>query len=167
MGSFTATSQTLFKHSAEAVYDFASNPHNWPKTYKGSHAIADPLPFPLKVGDRWTEIVKLSDTFSCRSSWTLITAERPRKWVIQQIDDIGQPTDGGTGVAGITTISYVFEPIADGTTLFTRTLHCELPKGARIPDELLVARAQPAGIDAYHAAIARELDKAGRDRSGS
>lgn len=164
MGSFTATSKTLFDHPAEAVYDFASNPHNWPKTYKGSHAIANELRSPLEVGDSWTEIIKLSDTFSCRSTWTLITAERPRKWVIQQVDNIGQPVDGGAGVDGITTITYMFEPIGDGMTLFTRTLHCELPKGLRIPDELLVARAQPAGIDAYHAAIARELDRAEQEQ---
>ena len=159
MGSFAATSQTLIGHPVEAVYDFASNPNNWPKTYKGSHAIADQLPFPLKVGASWTEIVKLSDTFSCRSTWTLIAAERPRKWLIQQVDGIAQPLDGGPGVDGITTISYEFEPVDGSSCLFTRTLRCALLRGVRIPDELLVACAQPAGIDAYHAAITRELDK--------
>lgn len=114
---------------------------------------------PLAVGDVWTEIVKLSDAFECRSTWRLIIAERPRKWVFQQVDGLAQAPDGTGGVDGITTISYAFEPCGDGMTLFTRTLHCELPRGVRLPDPLLVARAQPAGIDGYHEAIARALDE--------
>ena len=92
-------------------------------------------------------------------TWTLIAAERPRKWLIQQVDGMGQPINGGPGVEGITTISYEFESVDQSSCLFTRTLRCVLPRGVRMPDELLVACAQPAGIDAYHAAIARELDK--------
>ena len=160
MGSFTTESQTVFDHPAEAIYDFVSDPHNWPKTFKGSAGIADQnLRIPLTVGDSWTEFIKVSDRFSCRSTWTLIIAERPRKWVIQQVDRIGEQADGSGGVDGITTIAYSFEPAGDGRTLFHRSLTCELPRGVRIADELLIARAQPAGIDGYHDAVARELDR--------
>lgn len=158
MGSFTAESQTLFHHPAEEIYDFVSNPHNWPKTFKGSAGIADELSLPLKVGDSWTELIKVSDSFSCRSTWTLIVAQRPRKWVIQQVDRIGEQADGTGGVDGITTIAYSFEPVGQDRAIFHRALTTELPRGARIANELLVARAQPAGIDGYHDAVARELD---------
>ena len=158
MGSFTAESQTLFHHSPEAIYDFVSNPHNWPKTFKGSAGTSSELSIPLKIGDNWTELVSVSDTFSCRSTWTLIIAERPRKWAIQQIDRIGEQADGTGGVDGITTIVYSFAPTGEGKTIFHRSLTTELPRGVRIPDELLIARAQPAGIDGYHEAVARELD---------
>lgn len=159
MGYFESSSQTVFSHPAEDIYDFVSDPNNWPKTYKGSHGIANQIKTPLEVGDVWTEVVQPSETFSCRSTWKLITAERPRKWVFQQVDSIGAAADGTGGVDGITTISYTFEPAGVGQTLFTRSLLCELPRGQRIPDQLLIARAQPAGIDAYHEAVARELDK--------
>ncbi|MDP9090253.1 MAG: SRPBCC family protein [Pseudomonadota bacterium] len=158
MGSFTAESQTLLHHPAEAIYDFVSNPHNWPKTYKGSAGIADALTWPLKVGDSWTELIKVSETFSCRSSWTLIIAERPRKWAIQQVDRIGEQADGTGGVDGITTIVYSFQQLSERVTIFHRSLTTELPRGVRIPDELLIVRGQPAGIDGYHDAVARELD---------
>lgn len=158
MGSFTAESQTLINHPAEAIYDFVSDPHNWPKTFKGSSGIADELKLPLEVGDSWTELIKVSDTFSCRSTWTLIVAERPRKWVFQQVDRIGEQADGSGGVDGITTITYRFEPVGAECAIFYRSLTTELPRGVRIANELLIARAQPAGIDGYHDAVARELD---------
>ena len=163
MGSFTTQSETLFHHPAEAVYDFVSDPHNWPKTFKGSAGIADTLTLPLKPGDAWTELVSVGDGFQCKSTWQLIVAERPRKWAIQQVDHVGEQADGTGGVNGITTITYSFTPIGDGKTMFHRSLHCELPRGVRIPDALLVARAQPAGIDAYHDAVARELDGGAAD----
>jgi hypothetical protein len=36
LGIVTSTSETAFTHSAEAVYDFVTNPDNWTKTYPGS-----------------------------------------------------------------------------------------------------------------------------------
>jgi hypothetical protein len=160
MGSFTTQSETLFDYPPEPIYDFVSDPGNWPKTFKGSAGIADHLAIPLKIGDSWTELISVGDGFQCRSTWTLIVAERPRKWVIQQVDRIGEQADGTGGVDGITTITYSFTPIDAGRTVFHRALHCELPRGVRIPDPLLVARAQPAGIDGYHDAVMRELDSA-------
>jgi hypothetical protein len=160
VGYFTAGSQNVIHHSAEDIYDFVSNPHNWPKTYKGSAGMIGVTSVPIKIGESWTEQIKVGkDGFECRSTWKLIIAERPRKWAIQQVDRIGELPDGSGGVNGITTITYTFEPAGEGATLFTRTLTCELPKGTRIPDPLLVARAQPAGIDGYHDAVAAELDK--------
>jgi hypothetical protein len=157
MGVFTASGETAFAFPAEEIYDFVSNPNNWPKTFRGSADIDTPLELPLKVGDTWSEVVKVGESFTCLSEWQLITAERPRKWVFQQVDGIGQAPDRTGGLAGITTISYTFSSPGEGVTLFHRSIHCELPHGVRIPDELLLARAQPANIENYHAAVAREL----------
>ena len=51
----TTTSETAFTHSAEAVYDFVTNPANWTKTYPGSERIGKLPEVPLKVGDTWEE----------------------------------------------------------------------------------------------------------------
>lgn len=160
MGWFTASAQGIFNHPAENVYDFVSNPHNWKRTFAGSEGLDAQFDLPLKVGESWTELVKVGEDFACRSTWTLIVADRPRRWIFRQTDEIGQDADGSGGVSGFTTITYAFQTLPDGKTLFTRSLHCELPTGVRIPDQLLVARAQPANIDAYFAAIAAELDVA-------
>jgi hypothetical protein len=95
------------------------------------------------------------------STWTLITVERPRKFVFQQKNDIARTDEQGTGsVRGFTTISYTFEPdVGHGVTLFTRNLTCELPKGVGIPDDLLTVCCRPDEIDRYHAAVERELDE--------
>ena len=53
MGIVTSTSQTAFPQSAEAVYDFVTNPANWTKTYPGSAHIGKLPELPLKVGDTW------------------------------------------------------------------------------------------------------------------
>ena len=164
MGNFSITSETTFSHPPEVIYDFVSNPGNWGRTYKGSggmHEGSKHLTLPLKFGDTWTERVELDTPHGHNiylSTWTLITAIRPRKWVFQQIDKIGMKEDGSGGHDGITTISYTFEQPGQGVTLFTRNLHCELPKGVDIPDDLLTVKCRPGGIDRYHAAIEKELD---------
>ena len=53
----TTTSETAFTHSAEAVYDFVTNPANWTKTYPGSERIGKLPEVPLKVGDTWEEVI--------------------------------------------------------------------------------------------------------------
>jgi len=162
MGILSVTSETAFNYPIEVVYDFASNPNNWGKTYKGSGGMADEeevhRKLPLKVGDVWTEKVTLGEN-TYHSTWTLITAVRPHKWVFQQINGIGNLPDGKGGVDGITTISYTFSSPGQGVTLFTRNLTCELPKGVDCPDDLLTVMARPGGIDRYHANIEKELDK--------
>ncbi|KAF2486136.1 hypothetical protein BDY17DRAFT_307686 [Neohortaea acidophila] len=161
MGNFSITSETVFAHPAERVYDFVSNPGNWGRTYKGSggmHEGSKHLKLPLQIGDTWMEKVDLPPN-TYHSEWTLITARRPTKFVFQQINKVGVNADGSGGVEGITTISYTFEPnIGHGMTLFTRNLTTELPKGVDIPDDLLTVCCRPGGIDRYHAAIEKELD---------
>ena len=105
MGSFTVTSENVFTQSAEDIYDFISNPHNWPKTYRGSAGMESTVKTPLNVGDSWTETVRVGE-FECRSTWTLLTAERPRKFEFRQVDNIGQRPDGTGGVDGFPTITY-------------------------------------------------------------
>lgn len=158
MGVFSITSETAFAQSPEVIYDFVSNPANWGRTYKGSGGVHQHLELPLKVGDTWTEKVDLPPN-TYLSTWTLITAVRPRKWVFQQTNKIGMHEDGTGGSDGFTTISYTFERPGQGVTLFTRNLTCELPKGVGIPDDLLTVKCRPDGIDRYHAAIEKELEK--------
>lgn len=158
MGTFGAGAETVFTQTPEAVYDFVANPHNWPRTFEGSAGMASELELPLTVGDTWTEVVTVGD-FTCRSSWRLITAVRPSKFVFQQVNGIGAAPDGSGGVDGITTISYTFTAQPGGGVLFHRSIHCELPRGVKIPDALLLARCHAAHIEGYHDAVARELDK--------
>lgn len=77
--------------------------------------------------------------------WTLIAAERPRKWLIQQVDGIAQPLDGGPGVDGITTISYEFEPVDGSSCLFTRTLRCAYSAGFAFPTSCWSRAPSPPG----------------------
>lgn len=159
MGKFSITSETVFAHSAEEIFDYVSNPANWGSTYKGSGGVHENLSLPLKFGDTWTEKVDLPPN-TYYSTWKLLTVERPRKFVFQQQNDIGKLGDGSGAINGFTTISYTFEPdIGHGMTLFTRNLTCELPKGVGIPDDLLMVCCRPDGIDRYHAAIEKELNK--------
>lgn len=163
MGRITIESETVFARPPEQIYDFVSNPANWGRTYKGSGGVHNniQLDLPLKFGDKWTEPLPLAEN-TYVATWTLITAIRPRKWVFQQVDGIGAHAEGkGTspGVPGTTTISYMFESEAgQGKTLFTRRIEYDLPKGVDIAPDLLVASG-PGGIDRYHAAIERELEK--------
>lgn len=165
MGVFSITSETAFKHEPEVIYDFVTNPANWGRTYKGSGGVHEHLKLPLQIGDTWTEKVDLPPNLYY-STWTLITAVRPRKWVFQQVNHIAAKSEGEGGIDGFTTISYTFERPGQGVTLFTRNLTCELPKGVGIPDDLLTVCCRPDGIDRYHAAIEKELDKE-HDRSST
>ena len=36
MGIVTTSSETAFARAPETIYDFVTNPANWPKTYPGS-----------------------------------------------------------------------------------------------------------------------------------
>ena len=162
MGVMSNTSETVFDHPREVVYDYASNPTTWGKNYKGSGGMVNEesmhKDLPLKVGHTWTEKVQLGDNLY-HSTWTLTTAVRPSKWVIQQVNGIGKLPDGSGGVDGITTITYTFEEAGEGRSLFRRNLSCELPRGVDCPDDLLTVMARPGGIDRYHANIHKELAK--------
>lgn len=166
MGVCSASSQTLLPYTREQVYDFVTNPHNWPLTYKGSGGIQQNLEIPLKLGDQWTEKVVLAEN-TYFSAWTLITAVQPWKWAFLQINGIGATDESIVdGMDGTTKIEYVFEEAkitVDGketrACLFKRTLTIDQPRGGQIPEDLLVVCMRTAGIEGYHDAVARELAK--------
>lgn len=111
MGRNTAFASTVLPYSREQVYDFVSNPHNWPRTYKGSGGIQQHLELPLKIGDKWTEKVSLAKK-TYYSEWTSITAIRPSKLLFEQVNGIGAINEALEGeVAGTTKIEYPFDEV--------------------------------------------------------
>ena len=155
MGVFTASGETRLDATPEETYDFISDPRNWPKLFRGSADISTSVAIPLGVGDSFTEVAEVGD-LSLRSTWTVITAVRGRVFAYQQVDDLGADGDGRGGVDGITTITYTLTPV-DGGTMFHRVLRCELPRGVRIPEPLLVARATTANIEHFQENVGREI----------
>jgi hypothetical protein len=153
LGIVTSTSETAFTQSAEAVYDFVTNPQNWTKTYPGSAHIGKLPALPLKVGDTWEEAGPDGDRIF---SWQLAVAVRPIQFVFTSIGRLGHDRDGNGGLEGRITVSYRFSRPGQDITLFSRTMTIEAPKHAPLPDKLF-EQANPARIDAYHEAVAREL----------
>jgi len=157
MGIVTTSSETAFEHSPETIYDFVSNPTNWPKTYPGSaHVEGLPDHFPLRIGDIWREG---GEDGRGLFTWHLALADRPKLWVFSSVGPLGHDESGNGGIEGRITVEYRFTQPGQGITLFTRTMTIEAPKHAPMPDEMFKI-VNPANIDAYHAAIARELDLA-------
>jgi hypothetical protein len=160
LGIVTATSETAFTHSAETVYDFVTNPANWTKTYPGSAHIGSLPELPLKVGDTWQEAGPDGDRIF---TWHLAIAMRPTLFVFNSVGRLGHDRDdpGGanSGLEGRITVEYRFARPGQDVTLFTRTMTIEAYKHAPLPDQLF-QQANPARIDAYHAAVARELGRA-------
>lgn len=153
MGVVTTSSETAFTQSPEQVYDFVSNPANWPKTYPGSmsiHGLPDRLP--LQVGDVWSEGGQHGGVYT----WHLAMAVRPRLWVFNSVGRLGHDGEGNGGMEGRITVEYHFLDPGNGATLFRRTMTIEAYRGAPMPDEFFQI-VNPANIDSYHAAIAREL----------
>ncbi|BCO49335.1 hypothetical protein MINTM002_50090 [Mycobacterium intracellulare] len=153
MGIVTTTSETAFTQSAETVYDFVTNPLNWTKTYPGSAHIGGLPDLPLKVGDTWEEAGPDGDRIF---RWQLATAVRPTLFVFTSIGRLGHDRDGNGGMEGRITVSYHFTRPGQDVTLFSRTMTIEAYKHAPLPDQLFI-QANPAKIDAYHEAVAREL----------
>jgi hypothetical protein len=157
LGIVTTSSETAFTQSAETVYDFVTNPANWTKTYPGSAHIAKLPELPLKVGDTWEEAGADGDRVF---TWQLAVAVRPGVFVFASLGRLGHlPDDPGgvrSGMEGRITVSYRFTRPGRDVTLFTRTMTVEAYKHAPLPDELFV-QVNPAKIDAYHEAVAREL----------
>jgi hypothetical protein len=153
----TTSSETAFARSPETIYDFVTNPANWTKTYPGSAHITnlrDELP--LKVGDTWQESGEGGDRIF---TWHLAIAMRPKLWMFNSVGPLGHDREGNGGMEGRITVQYQFTRPGEEITLFTRTMTIEAYKHAPLPDALF-QQANPAKIDAYHAAIARELDAA-------
>jgi hypothetical protein len=59
-------------------------------------------------------------------------------------------------MGGRITVSYRFTRPGQDLTLFSRTMTIEAFKQSPLPDQLF-QQANPAKIDAYHEAVAREL----------
>ncbi|WP_406813431.1 SRPBCC family protein [Mycobacterium sp. M23085] len=158
MGIVTTSSATAFTQPAEMIYDFVSNPANWTKTYPGSaHVGQVPTHLPLKIGDVWTEAGPDGDRIY---TWHLAIAMRPRMWVFNSVGRLGHDLDGNGGMEGRITVQYEFTRPGQDITLFTRTMTIEAYKDAPLPDALFHI-VNPANIDKYHAAIARELGSCG------
>jgi hypothetical protein len=159
LGIVTTTSETAFTQSAETVYDFVTNPENWTKTYPGSAHIGNLPELPLKVGDTWQEAGPDGDRIF---SWQLAAAVRPTLFVFTSLGRLGHERGdpGGlkTGMEGRITVTYRFTRPGRDITLFSRTMTIEAHKHAPLPDKLF-EQANPARIDAYHAAVARELER--------
>ena len=156
MGIVTTSSETAFTQSPEVIYDFVTNPANWTKTYPGSEYVGKLDNLPLKVGDTWEEGGGGKDRIF---SWHLAMAVRPRLWVFNSVGRLGHEPDGSGGMDGRITVQYHFTKPAPDVTLFTRTMTIEAPKDCPMPDGFFRI-VNPANIDRYHAAIARELDGA-------
>ena len=154
MGIVTTSSETAFSQSPEAIYDFVTNPANWTKTYPGSQHIEGlPATLPLEVGDTWAEAGPDGDRIF---TWHLAIAMRPTLWMFNSVGRLGHDREGNGGMEGRITVQYHFTQPGDGVTLFKRTMTIEAYKHAPLPDGFF-RTVNPANIDAYHAAVAREL----------
>ena len=155
MGIVTTSSETAFARPPETIYDFVTNPANTDDDYPGSAHITDlPDELPLKVGDTWQESGPDGDRVF---TWHLAIAMRPRLWMFTSVGRLGHDCDGNGGMEGRITVQYQFTRPGEEITLFTRAMTIEAYQHAPLPDALL-QQVNPAKIDAYHAAIARELD---------
>jgi hypothetical protein len=154
MSRLVSSSETVFEQPAEKIYDFVTNPVNWPLTYPGSTGV-EGVDGTLEVGDTWGETALL-DSFECRFDWRVITAVRPRMWAFQSIGNLAQNADGTGGFEGIHTVEYSFTDAGGGATLFRRTMTMELPKGGRMHRAIVLAY-EPVFTDEYHAAVAKHL----------
>ena len=153
MGIVTTSSETAFTQSAETLYDFVTNPANWTKTYPGSDYVGRLDRLPLEVGDRWEEGGPDGERIF---TWHLAIAVRPTLWVFNSVGRLGHDRQGNGGLEGRITVQYHFTQPGEGVTLFSRTMTIEAPKDAPMPDGFFRI-VNPANIDRYHAAIAREL----------
>ncbi|OBF51529.1 SRPBCC family protein [Mycolicibacterium monacense] len=153
-GIVITTSDTAYTHAPEVIYDFVTNPANWTKTYPGSSYVGRLENLPLQVGDTWEEGGPDSDRIF---TWQLAMAVRPRRWVFTSVGRLGHDRDGNGVMDGRITVEYEFTRPGADITLFRRTMTIEAPKDAPMPDGFFRI-VNPANIDRYHAAVARELD---------
>jgi hypothetical protein len=156
LGTVTTSSATAFRHPAQTVYDFVTDPANWTKTYHGGPQIRNlPDRMPLEVGDTWDEAHP--DPAKDRVfTWQLAIAVRPTLFVFTSVGRLGHDSAGAGGLEGRMTIEYHFTLPSPGVTLFTRTMTIETYQHAPLHDGFF-RMVNPTYIDSYHAAIAREL----------
>ncbi len=151
MGIVTTSSEAAFTQSAEQIYDFVSNPENWPKTYPGSmHIEGLPAHLPLRVGDTWREAGPKGELYS----WHVAMAVRPRLWVSNTVGRLGHNRDGNGGIEGRITVEYRFLRPGGDVTLFHRTMTVETYKESPFPDDFFRA-VNPTHAEHYFGAIAQ------------
>jgi hypothetical protein len=117
-------------HSAEAVYEFVTNPANWTKTYPGSAHIGKLPGLPLKVGDTREEAGPGGDRIF---NWQLAIADRPTPFVFNSVGRLGHDRQGDGGMEDRITVAYRFSRPGRHITLFSRTMTIEAYKHARCP----------------------------------
>ena len=83
-------------------------------------------------------------------------AVRPSLFVFSSVGRLGHDSQGNGGLEGRMTIEYHFNRPGDDVTLFTRTMTIEAYRHAPLTDGFF-RMVNPAHIDAYHGAVAREL----------
>ena len=83
-------------------------------------------------------------------------AVRPSLFVFSSVGRLGHDSQGHGGLEGRMTIEYHFTRPGDGVTLFGRTMTIEAYRHSPMTDGFF-RMVNPAHIDAYHAAVAREL----------
>ncbi len=153
LGIVTTTSETAFTHSPETIFDFVTNPANWTKTYPGTSLVARSATLPLNVGDTWTESGPDGERIF---TWHLAISMRATLWMFNSVGRLGHNVEGNGGMEGRITVQYHFSQPCERITLFRRTMTIEAYKHAPLPDAFFQT-VNPANIDAYHRAIAREL----------
>ncbi len=108
---------------------------------------------PLKVGDTWVE--GGPEGGDKLTTWHLAIAIRPRMWVFNSVGRLRHDRNGD-GREGRITVTYRFTEPGPGITLFSRAMTIESYRDAPLPNKYFLT-VDPANIDAYHAAVAREL----------
>jgi len=154
MAIVTTANETMFMQPPERVYDFVSNPANWPQAYPGSvHEEGLSPAGPLKIGGTWVETGPNGELYS----WHVAIAVRPRIWVCSTFGPIGHDKDGGGGIEGRITVQYRFlRPGGEGT-LFERTMTVETYREAPMPDSVF-ASMNPTQSEIYFANIRAALE---------
>jgi hypothetical protein len=89
-------------------------------------------------------------------TWQLAIAVRPTLWVFSSVGRLGADSDGNGGLEARMSIQYEFARPGQDVTLFTRTMTIEAYKHAPLTDGFF-RMVNPAHIDGYHVAVAREL----------
>ena len=78
--------------------------------------------------------------------------------MFSSVGRLGHDSHGDGGLEGRMTIEYHFTRPEEGRTLFTRSMTIEPYKHAPLTDGFF-RMVNPAHTDAYHAAVARELER--------
>jgi hypothetical protein len=98
LGIVRTSSETAFARAPATIYDFVTNPANWPKTCPGSAHITNlPGHLPLKVGDIWQESGPDGDRIF---AWQLAIAMRPKLWMFDSVGRLGHDRASNGGMEG-------------------------------------------------------------------